>query len=134
VSIIYPRKPTGEMLLKEPSTGQRRFFAIPDLQDEQLVLPTGVTSRFYAQTPGNLQTPSPPGNGNGNGNGNAAAPAFTGPATVAATAAEGVEQFRLLHTTFGVIHCDSCHNAHSELHAGFLRDKSPQLCLLCHDR
>jgi predicted CXXCH cytochrome family protein len=123
------------MLPREPVSSQRRFFAIPDLQDEQLLLPTGVTSRFYAQTPGNLQAPSPLGNGNGNdSNSNPAARAFTGPATVTATAAEGVEQFRLIHTTFGVIHCDSCHNAHSELHAGFLRDKSPQLCLLCHDR
>lgn len=135
VSILYPRKPSGEMLPREPSTSQRRFFAIPDLQDEQLILPTGVTSRFYAQTPGNLQPSSPPGNGNGNGNGNVNAAALTFPtATPTVTAAEGVEQFRLLHTTFGVIHCDSCHNAHSELHGGFLRDKSPQLCLLCHDR
>ncbi|MBI3620667.1 MAG: hypothetical protein HY208_00565 [Nitrospirae bacterium] len=128
VSTIYPKRPNGEMLPKEPLSSQRRFFSIPDLQDEQLVLPTGATSKFYAQTPGNLQASSLLGNGNGNGHAGAPAPAG------AATAAEGVEQFRLIHTTFGVIHCDSCHNAHSELHTGFLRDKSPQLCLLCHDR
>jgi len=130
VSTLYPKRPNGEMLPKEPTSSQRRFFAIPDLQDEELVLPTGITSKLYAQTPGNLLAPSLLGNGNGNGSGRAAAPEPAG----AATAAEGVEQFRLIHTTFGVIHCDSCHNAHSELHAGFLRDKSPQLCLLCHDR
>jgi predicted CXXCH cytochrome family protein len=128
VSTIYPKRPDGEMLARESVASQRRFFAIPDLQDEQLVLPTGITSKFYAQTPGNLLAPSVLGNGNGNGH--AVEPAPAG----AASTAESVEQFRLIHTTFGVIHCDSCHNAHSELHTGFLRDKSPQLCLLCHDR
>jgi len=129
VSMIYPRKPSGEHISSRPVSSQLRYFSIPDLQDEELILPTGPTSRFYAQTPGNLQaSPSP-----GNGQPMAATPAG-GETTGGATAAEGPEQFRLIHTTYGVIHCDSCHNAHSELHAGFLRDKSPQLCLLCHDR
>lgn len=136
VSIIYPRKPDGELILSRPVSSQRRYFSIPDLQNEQLVLPTGPISKFYAQTPGNLQA-APSAIGNGNGQTVAALPTgggTTGGATAAATAAEGPEQLRLVHTTFGVVHCDSCHNAHSELHAGFLRDTSPQLCLLCHDR
>jgi len=131
VAVFYPRKPNGELLPDRPVSSQRRYFAIPDLQDEQMVMPiTGSTSKFFLQTPGNPQTPPPRGNGNGNGNGQvlAASPADSD------AAGGGAEQFRLIHTTFGVIHCDSCHNAHSELHAGFLRDKSPQLCLLCHDR
>jgi predicted CXXCH cytochrome family protein len=148
VSIIYPRKPDGELIPSEPVSSQRRYFSIPDLQGEELVLPTGPISKFYAQTPGNQQPP-PSAAGNGGGQTVAAPPAggvttaeaaavatasARAAAPVAATAAEGPERFRLIHTTFGVIHCDSCHNAHSELHAGFLRDKSPQLCLLCHDR
>jgi len=132
VSTIYPRKPNGELNLSRPVSSQLRYFSIPDLQGEELVLPTGPISRFYAQTPGNLQAP-PSAISNGNGQTVAALTAGGG-TTGGAMAAEGPEQFRLVHTTFGVIHCDSCHNAHSELHAGFLRDKSPQLCLLCHDR
>jgi predicted CXXCH cytochrome family protein len=132
VSTIYPRKPDGELILKDSTSGQRRYYSIPDLEDEELMLPTGPTSKFYAQTPGNLQAP-PSAIGNGNGQ-PVAAPLAGGETTSVATAAEGPEQYRLVHTTYGVIHCDSCHNAHSELHTGFLRDKSPQLCLLCHDR
>jgi predicted CXXCH cytochrome family protein len=148
VSILYPRKPDGELLLTQPVSSQRRYFSIPDLENDQLVLPTGPISKFYAQTPGNQQPP-PSTVGNGGGQTVATPPAGGGMtaeaaavATASATAAtpvaaipaEGLERFRLVHTTFGVIQCDSCHNAHSELHAGFLRDKSPQLCLLCHDR
>jgi len=128
ISVIYPRKPDGELIPKRPVSSELRYFSIPDLRNTQLVLPTGPTSRFYAQTPGNMLA-APPGHGNGTGQGQAAASPAGMPA-----AAEGPEQFRLVHTTFGVVHCDSCHNAHSELHAGFLRDTSPQLCLLCHDR
>ena len=135
ISTFYPRKPNGDMVPKEPRTSLLRYFAIPDLQDEQMVLPTPAsTSRFYAETPGNLRPP--PSLGNGSGSGIALPPGggISVAAIPTATAVEGPEQFRLVHTTFGVIHCDSCHNAHSELHNGFLRDKSPQLCLLCHDR
>ena len=136
ISMIYPRMPDGRLQFKEPTTGQRRYFAIADLQDDQLVLPTGATSKFYAGTPGSPQAVAPAigqGNGGQNGNGARSAAASSG---VGGGAGEPdpAESFRLVHTTFGVIHCDSCHNAHSELHAGFLRDKSPQLCLLCHDR
>jgi predicted CXXCH cytochrome family protein len=130
ISIIYPRKPDGVLLLKDSTSSQRRYLSIPDLQNEELVLPTGPTSKFYAQTPGNQQAPGGQNSENGIFAGRPA-PVMS---AVVATPAEGPEQFRLVHTTFGVIHCDSCHNAHSELHAGFLRDKSPQLCLLCHDR
>ena len=129
VATIYPRKPDGELIPKRPVSSEIRYFSIPDLQHDRLVLPTGPTSKFYALTPGNLQPPPPPGNGSGAGPGQPAA----SPAGLAA-AAEGPEQYRLVHTTYGVVHCDSCHNAHSELHAGFLRDQTPQLCLLCHDR
>jgi predicted CXXCH cytochrome family protein len=130
ISIIYPRKPDGVLMLKDSTSSQRRYFSIPDLQDNELVLPTGPTSKFYAQTPGNVQAPGEQNSENGIFAGRPA-PVLS---AVVATPAEGPEQFRLIHTTFGVIHCDSCHNAHSELHHGFLRDKSPQLCLLCHDR
>jgi predicted CXXCH cytochrome family protein len=121
ISTIYPISPDGTQLIEKVISSQTRYFPIPDLQDEQLVLPTARTSQYYAQTPGN------PKRGQTDDE-----------AKVLARAAdEGDdprEQFRLIHTTFGVMHCDSCHNAHSELHAGFLRDKSPQLCLVCHDR
>jgi predicted CXXCH cytochrome family protein len=127
--MIYPVKTDGGLQFKEPTSGQQRYFAIPDLQDDQLVLPTGSSSRFFPKTPGSPLATAPPNGQNGNG---------TRPAAAAPNGTGGepdpAEQFRLVHTTFGVIHCDSCHNAHSELHAGFLRDKSPQLCLLCHDR
>ena len=132
VSTIYPRKPDGELAMKEPVSSQRRFFSIADLQDDQLVLPTGPTSRFYAQTPGYPEAAArPPNNNRNNNNARAAASAS---AAGNGDAPDPSAPFRLIHTTFGVMHCDSCHNAHSELHAGFLRDKSPQLCLVCHDR
>jgi len=134
ISTFYPRKPNGDMVPKDVTSSQRRYFAIPDLQDEQLILPTGSISRFYAETPGNLRPPPPLGNTSGSAMVFPPGGGISGAATPTATAAEGPEQFRLVHTTFGVIHCDSCHNAHSEPHGGFLRDKSPQLCLLCHDR
>jgi predicted CXXCH cytochrome family protein len=130
ISIIYPRKPDGVLVLKNSTSSQLRYLSIPDMQGEELVLPTGPTSKFYAQTPGNVQAP-PPAIGDGRP---VAAPSAGEETHGGATASEGPEQFRLVHTTFGVVHCDSCHNAHSELHSGFLRDKSPQLCLLCHDR
>lgn len=128
IATFYPRKPNGEQSATSTVSSQRRFFAIPDLQDDQLILPDSTSaSKYYAETPGNPQP---------------VLPNDTGPAAVAqpASASGGeaatdiTERYRLIHTTFGVIHCDSCHNAHSELHAGFLRDKSPQLCLVCHDR
>ncbi|MEW6324153.1 MAG: cytochrome c3 family protein [Nitrospirota bacterium] len=124
ISTFYPRAPDGEQRAKEPVTSQRRFFSIADLQDDQLVLPTGPVSRFYVQTPG-----SPPAPPSVNGQAPAVSPVSGEPLAI-----DPAEPFRLIRTTFGVMHCDSCHNAHSELHAGFLRDKSPQLCLLCHDR
>jgi predicted CXXCH cytochrome family protein len=125
ISTFYPRKPDGELVLEGTATSQRRFFSIADLQDDQLVLPTGPTSRFYLLTPGNPQALLP----NNNSNNNRAAVS-----SAAGDSSDPTEPFRLIRTTFGVIHCDSCHNAHSEMHAGFLRDKSPQLCLICHDR
>ncbi len=125
IATFYPRLPDGQLNIKNPVSSQQRFFSIADLQDEQLVLPTGSVSRFYAQTPG-----APPV-ANTVPNGRVAA---TPPAGTGAGEADPAEPFRLIRTTFGVVHCDSCHNAHSELHAGFLRDKSPQLCLICHDR
>ncbi len=126
IATFYPRHPNGELNVKKPVSSQQRFFSIADLQDEQLVLPTGSVSRFYAQTPG-----APPA-ANSVSNGRVAS--ATPPAGNGAGEADAAEPFRLIRTTFGVMHCDSCHNAHSELHAGFLRDKSPQLCLICHDR
>jgi predicted CXXCH cytochrome family protein len=127
ISTFYPRKPDGELVLGETTSSQRRFFSIADLQDDQLVMPTGPTSRFYLTTPGNPQAPRP----NGANNSRLAAAAASSPN---GASADATEPFRLIRTTFGIMHCDSCHNAHSELHAGFLRDKSPQLCLICHDR
>jgi len=127
ISTVYPRKPDGEMVMKDTAASQRRFFSIADLQDDQLVLPTGPTSHFYLVTPGNPQALLP----NSNGSNNNTRPAAS---SAAGDSSDPTEPFRLIRTTFGVIHCDSCHNAHSELHAGFLRDKSPQLCLICHDR
>jgi len=41
---------------------------------------------------------------------------------------------RLVRTTLGFIHCDSCHNPHNDSTAPFLRASSKTLCLICHDR
>ena len=121
ISVVYPIEPDGTQVVESLVSSQKRYFPIPDLQDDQLVLPSAKASEFYARTPGNPPSPSKPGEGGVS-------------STAREFATDPAEQFRLIHTTFGVIHCDSCHNAHSELHAGFLRDTSPELCLVCHDR
>ncbi|HXC62621.1 MAG TPA: cytochrome c3 family protein, partial [Nitrospiria bacterium] len=41
---------------------------------------------------------------------------------------------RMVRTTAGFIHCDSCHNPHNDSTAPFLRASSKTLCLICHDR
>lgn len=41
---------------------------------------------------------------------------------------------RLVRTTQGSIHCDSCHNPHNASIAPFLRANPKTLCLICHDR
>lgn len=121
ISTVYPISPDGTQLMERPISSQSRYFPIPDLQDEQLVLPSAATSQYYAKTPGNPTR----------GLAEEEAAALV---SAAGGEVDPREQYRLIHTTFGVMHCDSCHNAHSELHAGFLRDKSPQLCLVCHNR
>jgi predicted CXXCH cytochrome family protein len=40
----------------------------------------------------------------------------------------------LIRTSDGVIHCDSCHNPHLNLHRPFLRVLPKDLCLVCHQR
>ena len=41
---------------------------------------------------------------------------------------------RLVRTTQGAVHCDSCHNPHNASIAPFLRENPKTLCLICHDR
>jgi predicted CXXCH cytochrome family protein len=41
---------------------------------------------------------------------------------------------KMVRTTLGFIHCDSCHNPHDDSTAPFLRASSKTLCLICHDR
>jgi len=41
---------------------------------------------------------------------------------------------RLVRTTQGSVHCDSCHNPHNASIAPFLRANPKTLCLICHDR
>ncbi|HEY5649317.1 MAG TPA: cytochrome c3 family protein [Nitrospiria bacterium] len=45
-----------------------------------------------------------------------------------------VEASRLVRTFQGMIHCDSCHNPHDDMHRPFLRVPHKDLCLVCHDR
>jgi predicted CXXCH cytochrome family protein len=40
----------------------------------------------------------------------------------------------LIRTFQGVIHCDSCHNPHNNVHRPFLRVAPKDLCLTCHQR
>lgn len=39
-----------------------------------------------------------------------------------------------VRTFKGVMHCDSCHNPHTEKNGSFLRVPIKSLCLVCHDR
>jgi predicted CXXCH cytochrome family protein len=41
---------------------------------------------------------------------------------------------KLVRTTQGSVHCDSCHNPHNAGIAPFLRANPKTLCLICHDR
>lgn len=40
----------------------------------------------------------------------------------------------VVRTSYGVIHCDSCHNPHVNRNPPFLRAPSRELCFVCHDR
>ena len=45
-----------------------------------------------------------------------------------------IQAIGLVRTLSGVIHCDTCHNPHVNLHRPFLRVPSKDLCLVCHQR
>jgi predicted CXXCH cytochrome family protein len=40
----------------------------------------------------------------------------------------------VVRTSYGMIHCDSCHNPHVNQHPPFLRTPPEDLCFVCHDR
>lgn len=40
----------------------------------------------------------------------------------------------VVRTSYGMIHCDSCHNPHLNRHRPFLRTSPQDLCFVCHDR
>ncbi len=40
----------------------------------------------------------------------------------------------MVRTSYGVIHCDSCHNPHVNRYPPFLRTLPKDLCFVCHDR
>ncbi|MFQ5508600.1 MAG: cytochrome c3 family protein [Leptospirillia bacterium] len=42
--------------------------------------------------------------------------------------------FRLIRTRNGEVHCESCHNPHSDLTPPYLRALGENLCLVCHDK
>lgn len=40
----------------------------------------------------------------------------------------------MVRTSYGMIHCDSCHNPHVNRYPPFLRTPPRDLCFVCHDR
>lgn len=40
----------------------------------------------------------------------------------------------VVRTSYGIIHCDSCHNPHIDQYPPFLRTQPKDLCFVCHDR
>jgi predicted CXXCH cytochrome family protein len=40
----------------------------------------------------------------------------------------------VVRTSYGIIHCDSCHNPHVNTYPPFLRTLPKDLCFVCHDR
>ena len=46
ISIPYPRKPNGKSTPLNPTVTQLRYWALPDRQDDGLVLPTSGTSQY----------------------------------------------------------------------------------------
>lgn len=40
----------------------------------------------------------------------------------------------MVRTSYGIVHCDSCHNPHMNRHTFFLRTTPRDLCFVCHDR
>lgn len=48
--------------------------------------------------------------------------------------ADPVVAASVVRTTEGRVHCDSCHNPHSNTYPAFLRASPKTLCLICHDR
>jgi predicted CXXCH cytochrome family protein len=61
----------------------------------------------------------------------------TGPVSsyqpLAAGDAEAIT-FSVVRSRDGQVHCESCHNPHSDKVPPFLRDMPPNLCLVCHDK
>jgi predicted CXXCH cytochrome family protein len=40
----------------------------------------------------------------------------------------------VVRTSYGAIHCDSCHNPHVDQYPPYLRTQPKDLCFVCHDR
>jgi predicted CXXCH cytochrome family protein len=40
----------------------------------------------------------------------------------------------VVRTSYGIVHCDSCHNPHINQYPPFLRTPPRDLCFVCHDR
>jgi predicted CXXCH cytochrome family protein len=47
-NVVYPRRANGQFVPERPTVNQYRYWSIPDLQDGNLVLPTGPTSTRLA--------------------------------------------------------------------------------------
>lgn len=61
----------------------------------------------------------------------------TGPTSPYQSALEGdttTLTFDLVRVRDGQVHCESCHNPHSNRTPPFLRKMPPDLCLVCHDK
>lgn len=102
-SILYPRRPDGVLLSKNPTVNQLRYWSIPDRDEKGVTMPTGPRSRYF-EIPQGVNTGDP-----------------------------YIDALQV-RTFKGVIHCDSCHNPHTEKNGSFLRVPIKSLCLSCHDR
>ncbi|MFQ5588090.1 MAG: cytochrome c3 family protein [Nitrospiria bacterium] len=54
ISIRYPRRPDGQFVPLNPTVTRSRYWALPDRQAHQLILPTSDTSSYLDMPQGNL--------------------------------------------------------------------------------